>query len=38
MYMEQIFLKTARQEVDRKYVGFQPNSGSVKPVHIASGA
>ena len=36
--MEQIFLKTARQEVDRKYVGFQPNSGSVKPVHIASGA
>ena len=36
--MEQIFLKIARQEVDRKYVGFQPNSGSVKPVHIASGA
>ena len=36
--MEQIFLKTARQEVDRKYVGFQPNSGSVKPVHIAAGA
>lgn len=36
--MEQIFLKAARQEVDRKYVGFQPNSGSVKPVHIASGA
>ena len=38
MYMEQIFLKTARHEIDRKYVGFQPNSGSVKPVHIASGA
>ena len=38
MVMEQIYLKTARQEVDRKYVGFQPNSGSVKPVHIASGA
>lgn len=36
--MEQIFLKIARQEVDKKYVGFQPNSGSVKPVHIASGA
>ena len=36
--MEQIFLKMARQEVDKKYVGFQPNSGSVKPVHIASGA
>lgn len=36
--MEQIFLKTARQEVDKTYVGFQPNSGSVKPVHIASGA
>ncbi len=35
--MEQIFLKAARQEVDRKYVGFQPNSGSVKPVHIATG-
>ena len=35
--MEQIFLKMARQEVDKKYVGFQPNSGSVKPVHIASG-
>lgn len=35
--MEQIFLKKARHEVDRKYVGFQPNSGSVKPVHIASG-
>ena len=36
--MEQIFLKEARQEVDKKYVGFQPNSGSVKPVHIASGS
>lgn len=36
--MEQIYLKVARQEVDSKYVGFQPNSGSVKPVHIASGA
>lgn len=36
--MEQIYLKIARQDVDRKYVGFQPNSGSVKPVHIASGA
>ncbi len=36
--MEQIYLKIARQEVDRKYVGFQPNSGSVKPVHIAAGA
>ncbi len=36
--MEQIYLKMARREVDNKYVGFQPNSGSVKPVHIASGA
>lgn len=36
--MEKIYLKMARREVDSKYVGFQPNSGSVKPVHIASGA
>jgi hypothetical protein len=27
-----------RQEVDKKYVGFRPESGSVKPVHIATGA
>lgn len=38
MYMEQLYLKTIRKDVDSKYVGFQPNSGSVKPVHIASGA
>ena len=38
MGMERICLKQARKDVDRKYVGFQPNSGSVKPVHIASGA
>ena len=27
-----------RMEVDKKYVGFRPESGSVKPVHIAAGA
>jgi hypothetical protein len=26
-----------RLEVDKKYVGFKPESGSVKPVHIAAG-
>jgi len=27
-----------RMEVDKRYVGFRPESGSVKPVHIATGA
>lgn len=27
-----------RKGVDQKYVGFRPESGSVKPVHIATGA
>lgn len=36
--MERIQLNEARIEVDKKYVGFQPNCGTVKPVHIASGS
>ncbi len=36
--MEQIYLRDARKAVDKKYVGFAPNGGSVKPVHIAGGA
>jgi len=27
-----------RMEIDKRYVGFRPESGSVKPVHIATGA
>jgi hypothetical protein len=33
-----IAMHELRQEVDRKYVGFNPQSGKVKPVHIATGA
>ena len=36
--MEKIYLREAREAVDKKYVGFTPNGASVKPVHIASGA
>ena len=35
---EQIFLSDSRTAVDRKYVGFTPNGGSIKPVHVAGGA
>lgn len=34
---EQIYLHTFRKEVDSSYVGFTPNGGSIKPVHVASG-
>lgn len=36
--MEIFAMHELRQEVDKKYVGFRPESGSVKPVHIATGA
>lgn len=36
--MDQICLGDARSDVDDMYVGFAPNGGSVKPVHIASGS
>jgi len=36
--MERIKMHPMRKEVDEKYVGFRPNSGSIKPVHISSGA
>ncbi len=35
--METFAMHDLRQEVDKKYVGFRPESGSVKPVHIATG-
>lgn len=35
---EQIYLHSFRKEVDSTYVGFTPNGGSIKPVHVASGA
>lgn len=36
--MEQIYLREARKKVDADYVGFTPNGGSIKPVHIAGGS
>ena len=36
--MDQIFLREARKDVDKSYVGFTPNGSSVKPVHIAGGS
>ena len=36
--MDQIYLREARKDVDKKYVGFTPNGSSVKPVHIAGGS
>lgn len=36
--MDQIYLREARKAVDEKYVGFTPNGGAVKPVHIAGGS
>lgn len=36
--MVQIDLKSYRLKVDNEYVGFAPNGGLVKPVHIANGA
>lgn len=36
--MEQIYLREARKSVDKEYVGFTPNGGSIKPVHIAGGS
>lgn len=35
---ERIYLHSFRKEVDSTYVGFTPNGGSIKPVHVASGA
>lgn len=35
---EQIFLRDYRTAVDNTYVGFKPNGGSIKPVHIAGGS
>jgi hypothetical protein len=34
---ERIYLHSFRKEVDTTYVGFTPNGGSIKPVHVASG-
>ena len=36
--MEQLYLREARNAVDKKYVGFAPNGSSIKPVHIAGGS
>lgn len=36
--MDQIYLRDARKDVDKAYVGFTPNGSSVKPVHIAGGS
>lgn len=36
--MDQIYLREARKDVDKTYVGFTPNGSSVKPVHIADGS
>lgn len=36
--MDKIYLREARKDVDKKYVGFTPNGSSVKPVHIAGGS
>ena len=36
--MDQIYLREARKDVDKTYVGFTPNGSSVKPVHIAGGS
>lgn len=35
---ERINLHSFRKEVDSTYVGFTPNGGSIKPVHVANGA
>ena len=35
---DQIYLREYRTNVDKKYVGFTPNGGSIKPVHIAGGS
>lgn len=35
---EQIFLREYRNAVDKEFIGFTPNGGSIKPVHIAGGA
>jgi hypothetical protein len=32
-----IIMHELRQEVDKRYVGFNPNSSSIKPVHVAGG-
>ena len=34
---ERINLHSFRKEVDSTYVGFTPNGGSIKPVHVANG-
>lgn len=36
--MDKIYLREARKDVDKSYVGFTPNGNSVKPVHIAGGS
>jgi len=35
--MDDIYLADIRTNVDKKYVGFNPNTSSIKPVHIANG-
>lgn len=35
---EQIYLRSYRTDVDKTYVGFTPNGGSIKPVHVAGGS
>lgn len=35
--MESIYLADIRTNVDKQYVGFNPNTSSIKPVHIANG-
>ena len=34
---EQIILDNSRSKVDETYVGFKPNGGAIKPVHVAGG-
>jgi hypothetical protein len=34
---DRIVMHALRQEVDKRYVGFHPNTSSIKPVHIAGG-
>lgn len=36
--MDKIYLREARKDVDKSYVGFTPNGSSIKPVHIAGGS
>lgn len=35
---DRILLHATRDYVDKRYVGFKPNGGSIKPVHVAGGS